>query len=135
MAFTTRISLIDDYVEAGVDVVRLWARWLQQQPELVTRVQTLGPRVWVTTGGLRGEALNRILELGVQGVITDYPEDILKLQPLIELPPELAAASSTEKLDRGRHRFVLGARYSKYKAASPLTAPFEGYITPTGPAR
>ena len=27
---------------------------------------------------------------------------------------------------RGRHRFVLGAQYSKYKAASPLSAPFQG---------
>ena len=92
MAFTKRVSLIDDYVEAGVDVVRLWARWVQRQPELVARVQKIGPRVWVTTGGLRGEALSRILELGVQGVITDYPEDILRLQPPVEMPPELAAA-------------------------------------------
>jgi glycerophosphoryl diester phosphodiesterase len=92
MAFTKRTSLIDDYVAAGVDVVRLWARWVQQQPELVARVQKLGPRVWVTTGALRGEPLNRILRLGVQGVITDHPEDILNLQPLIDLPPEIAAA-------------------------------------------
>lgn len=88
MAFTKRISHIDAYIDAGVDVVRLWARWVQGQPELVTSVHEAGRRVWVTTGTIRGDSLHNILRLGVEGVITDYPQDILHL----ELPLEMAAA-------------------------------------------
>ncbi len=65
---------IDSYLDLKVDAVRLWARWLRQDPELVEEIRAAGAGVWVTAGGLKGRNLRRVLELA-DGVITNHPEE------------------------------------------------------------
>lgn len=65
---------IDSYLELEVDAVRLWARWLRSDPELVERIRAAGAEIWVTAGGLKGRNLRRALEVA-DGVITNHPAE------------------------------------------------------------
>jgi len=78
LAFTRSVGLIPRYIENDVDIVRLWARWIAADPALVDSVRSNGREVWVTTGGLRGADLERLFESDTQGLITDYPSDVLQ---------------------------------------------------------
>lgn len=78
MAFTKRVGLIPRYIDNGVDIVRLWARWVRSNPELIDTVRESGRQVWVTTGTLRGPELANLIESDIQGLITDYPGDVLE---------------------------------------------------------
>ncbi len=81
MAFVARTGQIDHYIDGGADIVRLWARWVRRDPALVDAVQARGRSVWVTTGALRGAALEAVITSGAQGLITDHPRDVLRWQP------------------------------------------------------
>jgi len=78
MAFTKRLGLIPRYIDNGVDIVRLWARWVKAEPKLISQIRGAGRQVWVTTGMLRGPELASLIKSDVQGLITDYPGDVLK---------------------------------------------------------
>ena len=78
MAFTKSVGLIPRYIKNNVDIVRLWARWTQANPSLIDTVRSKGRDVWITTGVLRGEELVRLIESDTQGLITNYPGDVLQ---------------------------------------------------------
>ena len=78
MAFTRSVGLIPRYIKNDVDIVRLWARWTHANPALIDSVRSKGREVWVTTGSLRGEELVQLIEGDTQGLITDYPGDVLQ---------------------------------------------------------
>lgn len=88
MAFTKSMGLIPRYIENDVDIVRLWARWTKANPGLIDSVRSKGPEVWVTTGELRGTELVRLIESDTQGLITDYPGDVLQHRTKIARTPD-----------------------------------------------
>ena len=73
LAFAPRPERIADFLGAGVEVVRLWPRWIARDPELVARVQQAGARVWVTAGDASVDELRALAALGVDGLLTDRP--------------------------------------------------------------
>ena len=87
MAFTKSVRLIPRFIENNVDIVRLWARWTKTNPALIDSVRSTGLDVWVTTGELRGEELVRLVESDTQGLITDYPGDVLQQRAISARTP------------------------------------------------
>jgi glycerophosphoryl diester phosphodiesterase len=73
LAFVPNRASIDDFLALDVDVIRLWASWTYQSPDLVRKVQSAGAAVWVNTRALEGVRLRTVLESGVDAVITDRP--------------------------------------------------------------
>jgi glycerophosphoryl diester phosphodiesterase len=65
---------IEAFAAAGVDIIRLWPRWIQADPTLVGRVHRLGRSVWTTAGPAPREELVQLIQLGVNGILTDLPE-------------------------------------------------------------
>lgn len=62
------------FIEAGVDIVRLWPEWIDSDPGLIERVHQLGKPVWATTGDAPRDELERLIGLGVDGILSDLPE-------------------------------------------------------------
>jgi glycerophosphoryl diester phosphodiesterase len=64
---------IENYVTAGVDIIRLWSWWIFLYPNLVTKVQQLGIPVWASAGHATRKDLEKLIMMGVNGIIHDRP--------------------------------------------------------------
>ncbi len=73
LAFMDSPAQIDDFVQAGADIIRLWPEWIEAKPELVGKVHALGRPVWTTAGAADAEALRALIDKGVNGILSDYP--------------------------------------------------------------
>ena len=71
---------IEKFADAGVDIIRLWANWLFLYPDLLKKVRQLQKPVWVTAGDVPRRDLERLISLGVDGIITDHPDVMAELQ-------------------------------------------------------
>ena len=80
LAFISGAGTAQTAIDSGADIIRLWARWTRGDPELVSSIQSQGRRVFVTAGALRMPDLTELAGIGVDGVITDYPGDVLMLK-------------------------------------------------------
>ena len=80
LAFVPEERMIDAFLTAGVDIVRLWAKSVTRKPQPAEEIRAAGACLWVTTGRLRGAALERIIKHGIDGLITDYPSEALRLR-------------------------------------------------------
>lgn len=82
LALVPEPTAIEEFVESGAGIIRLWQDWLTQ--ELVSKVRALDAEVWVMTGrsGSVGDtdekALARILNLKVDGIILNDPRILLR---------------------------------------------------------
>jgi glycerophosphoryl diester phosphodiesterase len=79
LAFLPGAMDMDEFVEAGVDIVRLWARWIHTVPRFVEMVHARGKPVWVTSEFAGREELVELADLGADGFITDLPDVLLTL--------------------------------------------------------
>jgi len=85
---------VDAFARAGVDIIRLWPDWIhastsplcaagggttgrEVQSCLVRKVHELGRPVWTTANDLGRDELLELIELGVNGILTDVP-DVLR---------------------------------------------------------
>ncbi len=85
---------VEAFAAAGVDMIRLWPDWIHAsasplcaagggttgravQSCLVRRVHELGRPVWTTAGEAGRDELLELIELGVNGILTDVP-DVLR---------------------------------------------------------
>jgi glycerophosphoryl diester phosphodiesterase len=80
LAFVPDRASIADFLALDVDVIRLWASWIDRSPGLVSEVQEAGAAVWVNTRAMEGARLGTMLASGVDGVITDRPLEALALE-------------------------------------------------------
>lgn len=64
---------IEPFVNAGVDIIRLWPEWIYANPALVQRVHRLGKPVWTTAGEAPRDELQKLITLGVDGILSDFP--------------------------------------------------------------
>jgi glycerophosphoryl diester phosphodiesterase len=85
LGFVTTPFEIEEFADAGVDIIRLWAWWIFLYPDLVERVRQLEKPVWVTAGDASRRDLERLISLGVDGIITDHPEIMVELQSGVEV--------------------------------------------------
>ena len=72
------VSEIESWLAAGVDAVRVRPGWIRERPDLVRWIQSQGAEVWVTTGRLDGERLQSVIDMGVDGLITDIPARLVE---------------------------------------------------------
>jgi glycerophosphoryl diester phosphodiesterase len=66
------------FVDAGADIIRLWSDWVEADPGLVAKTQTLGKPVWIMVGRKlpRSDAgwralHDRMIASGAEGLITN----------------------------------------------------------------
>lgn len=90
---------IEDFANAGVEMIRLWPRWLENSDEPVKRIRAAGKQLHLngTLGEL--EETRTLLEFGPESLLSDHPAKLLeslrriangdlpeaKLEPLIEV--------------------------------------------------
>lgn len=79
LGFIGYVGAIDQFAQAGIDIIRLWPRWIYTNPDLVKKIHQLGMPVWTTAGRAPREALQELIELGVNGILSDLPEVMNKL--------------------------------------------------------
>jgi glycerophosphoryl diester phosphodiesterase len=80
LGFIRGIEDVEPFVDAGVDIIRLWPDWIHDDPDLVGRVHDLGKPVWTTAGTSSRHELDELIEMGVNGILTDLPELMNEMQ-------------------------------------------------------
>jgi glycerophosphoryl diester phosphodiesterase len=79
LGFVESVAGIDEFVRAGIDIVRLWPEWIHADPALVERLHALGKPVWTTAGTLPRQELQSLIRRGVNGILTDAPDVLTRL--------------------------------------------------------
>ena len=74
LGFIRRPEDIDDFIAAGVDIIRLWPEWIRADEGIVRKVQGLGRPVWTTAGDASREVLEELIISRVNGILSDFPE-------------------------------------------------------------
>lgn len=74
LGFVEEIEDIEAFVEAGADIIRLWPAWIEDDPGLIAKVHRIGKPVWATTGNAPRAELEKLIKLGVDGLISDWPK-------------------------------------------------------------
>ena len=73
LGFIPSVDDIESFVNAGVDIVRLWPKWIYAENYLVHKVHNLGRPVWATAGDAQRDELGDLVRLGVNGILSDSP--------------------------------------------------------------
>jgi len=79
LGFVKEIEDIEPFIEAGIDIIRLWPEWIEKQPELIGRLHKLGKPVWVTADDAPREQLAQLIQQGVDGILSDFPAQMRAL--------------------------------------------------------
>jgi glycerophosphoryl diester phosphodiesterase len=74
LGFIRTVEDIEPFAQAGVDIIRLWPKWIYANPALVAKVHQLGKPVWTTANDAPREELEKLIELRVNGILSDLPE-------------------------------------------------------------
>jgi len=74
LGFVPSVNDIESFVDAGVDIVRLWPKWIYAENDLVNKVHDLGRPVWTTAGDAQRDELGNLVKLGVNGILSDSPK-------------------------------------------------------------
>jgi len=80
LGFIKDVEDIEPFAKMGADIIRLWPKWIDANPGLVDKVHRLGKSVWATTGDASHDELEKLIKLGVNGIISDRPELIGELR-------------------------------------------------------
>jgi glycerophosphoryl diester phosphodiesterase len=106
LGFVPDVASIDEFARAGVDIIRLWPQWIFEDRDsdqcrqrrrrhesvadlaqgvprsrscLVQKVHELGKPVWATAGPLPRTDLQELIQLRIDGILTDRPEELRAL--------------------------------------------------------
>ncbi len=79
LGFVKELEDIEPFVKAGVDIIRLWPEWIDDNPGLVDRLHRMGKPVWVTADDAPRARLAQIIRQGVDGILSDFPAEMLAL--------------------------------------------------------
>lgn len=79
LGFIKELEDLEPFLEAGVDMIRLWPKWIDKEPGLIDRLHTLGKPVWVTADDAPIEKLVALVQLGVDGILSDFPAQMHSL--------------------------------------------------------
>ncbi len=74
LGFVDEIEDVAPFVQGGADIIRLWPEWIYASPALVGTVHELGRQVWTTAGDAPAVELEKLVRLGVRGILVDQPE-------------------------------------------------------------
>jgi glycerophosphoryl diester phosphodiesterase len=112
LGFVPEATDVEAFVQAGVDMIRLWPEWIVADRDtrscrrsywlrqkltqhgklpdagsascLVQQVHELGRPVWTTAGEAARQQLDELIRLRVNGILTDVPEELAALLTDIE---------------------------------------------------
>lgn len=84
LGFVKSTDLIQPFIAAGADMIRLWPKWIYANPALVKQVHRQGRPVWTTANDAPRQELLNLINLGVNGILTDLPEVLAQLIREIE---------------------------------------------------
>jgi glycerophosphoryl diester phosphodiesterase len=73
LGFIPNVEDVDLFVSAGADIIRLWPEWIVEDPDLVKKLHQLGKPVWTTAGSAPRSELEQLIQLGVNGILSDSP--------------------------------------------------------------
>lgn len=73
LGFIKSVADIDSFVQAGVHIIRLQPQWIIADPGIVDKVHRLGKPVYVTAGTAPLAELEKLIKLGVDGILSDFP--------------------------------------------------------------
>ena len=93
IGFVDEIEDIPPFVQGGADIIRLWPEWIYANPALVGKVHELGRQVWTTAGDAPRVELEKLVRLGVRGILVDQPEVMNEL--LAELGKDRGSGART----------------------------------------
>jgi len=74
LGFIRGVDDIEPFVDAGVDIIRLWPKWIYKNPDLIEKLHQLGKPVWTTAGSASRKELEKLIKLGVNGILSDQPK-------------------------------------------------------------
>lgn len=80
VGFMKEIDDIEPFVQAGIDIVRLWPEWIDEDPRLIGKLHRFGKPVWATTDDAPREEMERLIGLGVDGIISDLPQAMREIR-------------------------------------------------------
>ena len=84
LAFVKSTDLIQPFIAAGADIIRLWPQWIYENPKLVKQVHQQGRPVWTTANDAPRQELLKLINFGVNGILTDLPGVLAQLIREIE---------------------------------------------------
>jgi glycerophosphoryl diester phosphodiesterase len=84
LGFVKSTRQIRPFIEAGADMIRLWPNWIYAKPDLVGQVHQQGRPVWTTANDAPRQELLKLINLGVNGILTDLPQVLTQLIREIE---------------------------------------------------
>ena len=79
LGFIPGVRDIKKFVAVGVDIIRLWPRWIRLYPPLMDQARRYEKPVWITAGPAGRDELAELIELGANGILTDLPEVLMLL--------------------------------------------------------
>jgi glycerophosphoryl diester phosphodiesterase len=71
LAFVDSAVFIERFAQGGADIIDLMSREIHGNPDLVRDVHQMGKQVWVLASFGSREELERLIELGVDGIVLD----------------------------------------------------------------
>lgn len=74
LGFIRGVDDIESFVQAGIDIIRLWPKWIYKNPDLIEKLHHLGKPVWTTAGSASRKELKKLIKLGVNGILSDQPK-------------------------------------------------------------
>ncbi len=79
LGFISKPGLAEDFIKAGVDIIRLWPKWIKNNPDLIGQIHNLGKPVWSTCTSPSADEHQYLIDAGINGIITDYPQLLKEL--------------------------------------------------------
>ncbi len=70
----------EPFVKAGVDIIRLWPKWIYSDHDLIKKVKSFNKPIWTTAADAKPDELKRLIKLGVNGILSDFPEVMSSLR-------------------------------------------------------
>src|SRR5690625_2191866 len=73
LGFISSVEDIEPFVETGVEIIRLWQRWLEKEPTLTERVHKTGAKMMINGSADGAEKLEELLKYSPDWILTDNP--------------------------------------------------------------
>jgi len=74
LGFISGPEQAEDFINAGVDIIRFWPDWIEADSNLINEIHNMGKPVWTTCTSASIEDHQALIGSGVNGIITDYPQ-------------------------------------------------------------
>ncbi|GAB4184514.1 MAG: hypothetical protein Tsb002_07580 [Wenzhouxiangellaceae bacterium] len=73
LALSPSKGRVDDFLAAGVSIVRLWPKWLRQRPQLASLIEQSGAALYLPTSKISPSRVRRLLCYQPRYIQTDDP--------------------------------------------------------------